>query len=120
MVRHSTVRNAGGKVITQLSFFSAFPVGRTSGKFPQPINLMKIIFSAPNLIEVSELKDMLDAAGIACFINNEASSRLAGGIPMSETMPELWIEDDARLAEAEQIKRDWQSPPPAAGAAWTC
>jgi hypothetical protein len=81
---------------------------------------MKVIFSSPNLVEVSELKDMLDAAGIACFISNEASSRLAGGIPMNETIPELWIEDDSRLVEAEQIKRDWQAPPPAQGAAWTC
>jgi Putative prokaryotic signal transducing protein len=81
---------------------------------------MKLIFSSTSLVEVSELKDMLDAADIACYIANEASSRLAGGIPMSETMPELWIEDDSRLAEAELIKRDWQSPPPPAGTAWTC
>jgi hypothetical protein len=81
---------------------------------------MKIIFSSPNLVEVSELKDMLTAAGIACYITNEPSSKLAGGIPMNETIPELWIEDDSRLAEAEEIKRDWQSPPPPAGPAWTC
>ncbi|HTR43630.1 MAG TPA: DUF2007 domain-containing protein [Pseudomonadales bacterium] len=81
---------------------------------------MKVIFSSPNLVEITELKDMLEAAGIACFISNEASSKLAGGIPMSETLPELWIEDDARLAEAEQIKRDWQSPPPVTGAPWIC
>lgn len=81
---------------------------------------MKIIFSSPNLVEVSELKDMLDAAGIECGINNEASSKLTGGIPMSETMPELWIEDDSRLAEAMQIKQDWLSPKTPTAPPWIC
>lgn len=81
---------------------------------------MKLIFSSPNLVEVSELKDMLDAAGIDCYIANEAAAKLTGGIPMSETMPELWIEDDARLEEAMQIKQSWQSPPPVNAPPWTC
>ena len=81
---------------------------------------MKIIFSSPNLVEVEQLKELLEEAGIECGINNEASSKLAGGIPMSETFPELWIEDDSRLAEALQIKKDWQSSPPVVGTAWTC
>ena len=81
---------------------------------------MKLIFSSTNLVEVSELKDMLDAADIACYIANEASSKLAGGIPMSETMPELWIEDDSRLDEALQLKQDWESPQADKGTPWIC
>jgi hypothetical protein len=55
---------------------------------------------------------------IACFIKNELSTYLSGDIAMSGVTPELWIEDDARLAEAEQIKKDWQIP--VTGTAWTC
>ena len=80
---------------------------------------MKRIFTSPDLVTVSELKVMLEAAGIACFINNEVSSTLAGGIPQVEALPELWIEDDAREAEALQIKKQWQSPQ-IQGTAWTC
>jgi predicted RNA-binding Zn-ribbon protein involved in translation (DUF1610 family) len=80
---------------------------------------MKRIFSSADLVAVSELKAMLDNAGIACYINNEVSSTLAGGIPQGECMPELWIDDDACEAEAVQIKKDWLSPK-IQGAAWTC
>jgi hypothetical protein len=80
---------------------------------------MKLIFTSADLVLVSELKDMLEAAGIACFLNNEVSSTLAGGVPMAEAMPELWIDDDSREAEALQIKNDWLTPQPQ-GIAWTC
>jgi hypothetical protein len=80
---------------------------------------LKLIFTSADLVAVSELKDILAAAGITCFINNEVSSTLAGGIPQAECMPELWIEDDAREAEAVQIKKDWLSPQ-VQGPSWTC
>jgi Putative prokaryotic signal transducing protein len=80
---------------------------------------MKLVFTSIDLVAVSELKALLDNAGIACFLNNEVSSTLAGGIPMAEAMPELWIEDDSRLEEALQIKKDWQSPN-IQGSPWTC
>ncbi|HTV39987.1 MAG TPA: DUF2007 domain-containing protein [Candidatus Sulfotelmatobacter sp.] len=80
---------------------------------------MKRILTSPSLVTVSELKDMLVAAGIACFINNEVSSTLAGGVPQVECWPELWIDDDAREAEALHIKDQWQSPQ-IQGTAWTC
>lgn len=80
---------------------------------------MKKIFSSTDLVEVAHLKDLLESAGIACFINNEISAGLMGGVPRNESTPELWIEDDSRLEEALQIKRDSQEPPPG-GAPWTC
>jgi hypothetical protein len=80
---------------------------------------MKRFFTSPDLAAVSELKDMLEAAGIACFINNEVVSALAGGIPQTESWPELWIDDDAREAEALQIKKQWQAPQ-TEGTSWTC
>ena len=80
---------------------------------------MKIIFSSMDLAAVTRLKDLLEGAGIACFIKNDLPSYLTGDIAMSGVAPELWV-DDSRFAEAEQIKRDWQSAPPAIGAPWTC
>ncbi len=80
---------------------------------------MKRIFTSPDLVTASELKDMFEAAGIACFINNEVSSTLAGGIPQVETFPELWIEDDSREPEALQIIKEWRTPQTHA-TAWTC
>ena len=41
-------------------------------------------------------------------------------MPVSESTPELWIQDDDRLAEALQIKADFQSSASAAGKDWQC
>src|SRR5258707_1626578 len=79
---------------------------------------MKRLFSSPNLIEVTQLKDTLERAGIACFLRSEISSCLAPEIPMTESMPEVWVQDDHKLAEALPIKSDWQAPSKPVGSDW--
>ncbi len=79
---------------------------------------MKMILSSPDLAEIAHLKDLLESAGMECFINNEVSAGLMGPIPLNESTPELWIQDDSRLDEALQIKRDSQQP--LEGKPWTC
>jgi len=81
---------------------------------------MKRIFSAPNLIEITQLKDVLEGSGIACFVRNEASAGLLGELPLTDVTLELWIEDDQRLAEATQLKSDWQATTKVAGSSWVC
>lgn len=81
---------------------------------------MKLIYSSPDLAAVAHLKDLLESAGMACFIQNEVAARLFPEVPLSEAMPELWIDDDARLAEALEIKKDYLAPTPIAGPLWTC
>lgn len=81
---------------------------------------MKIIFSSPQLIQVSQLKDMLERANIACFIRNEISSGLSPEIPMTESTPELWVQNDQDLTAAMEIKKDWQAAPTAVGSDWVC
>ena len=71
-------------------------------------------------MEVTELKDSLENAGIPCFIRNEISSSLSPEIPMTENTPEVWIQDDNNLAEAMQVKSDWRAPANAAGGNWVC
>ena len=81
---------------------------------------MKIILSSPIPGEIAQLKDMLEHAGIACFTRNEVSSGLSPEIPLSESTPELWIQDDQRLAEALEIKRAWKASGPVGGSDWKC
>ena len=81
---------------------------------------MKIILSSPNPGEIALLRNMLESAGIACFMRNEISAGLAGEIPISESTPELWIQDDHNLAEALQIKNAWKTAPPIEGSDWVC
>jgi len=39
---------------------------------------------------------------------------------MSESTPELWIQNDFDLAATEKIKRNWQSPMKIVGNPWKC
>lgn len=81
---------------------------------------MKIILSSPVPGEISQLKDMLESAGVACFTRNEISAGLSPEIPLSESTPELWIQNDHQLAEALDIKRAWKASAPVGGSDWVC
>jgi hypothetical protein len=81
---------------------------------------MKIILSSPIPGEIAQLRDMLESAGIACFTRNEISVGLSPEIPLSESTPELWIQDDHNLAEALEIKRAWKASAPVGGSDWVC
>lgn len=81
---------------------------------------MKKIFSSPIVGEIPQLRNMLESAGIACLLRNEASAGLSPEVPMAESTPELWIQDDHRLAEALQIKADFQSSAAVVGQDWQC
>ena len=87
---------------------------------PATPTVMKRIFSSPVTGEIPRLRDMLESAGIKCILRNEISSGLSPDIPLNESTPELWIEDDARLAEVLQIKADFQSSARAVGNDWRC
>jgi hypothetical protein len=81
---------------------------------------MKRILSSPDPGEIALLRDMLESAGIICFMRNEMSAGLAPEIPASESTPELWIQDDERQTEALQIKRAWQTSAKIEGKDWIC
>jgi hypothetical protein len=81
---------------------------------------MKLIYSSPDLAAVTHLKDLLESAGMACFIKNEVAAQLFPEVPLSEAVPELWIDDESRLAEAMEIKKDYLGPQSVSGPSWTC
>jgi hypothetical protein len=81
---------------------------------------MKFIYSSLDVADLSHLKDLLESAGIACFLKNEVARQLFPEVPLSEAVPELWIDDDSRLAEALEIKKDYLGPQTVVGPAWTC
>jgi hypothetical protein len=80
---------------------------------------MKLIYGSPDLAAVTHLKDLLEAAGIVGVVKNGEVSPMYGGA-LNEATPELWIEDDSRLAEALEIKEGYLGPQIVQGSAWTC
>lgn len=81
---------------------------------------MKIILSSPILGEIDQLKGMLVAEDVVCFTRNEISAGLSPEIPLSESTPELWIQNDYDLAKALKIKNAWKTPALVKGSDWVC
>lgn len=67
---------------------------------------MKKIFTHENRMIVFNMKNLLQGEGIDSFVINEFASGGAGDLATFDTWPELWIEDDARVPQAEQIMQD--------------
>ena len=81
---------------------------------------MKIILSSPNPAEIALLREMLESANIPCFMRNEMSAGLMGEVPISESTPELWIQNDNDLVEALRIKSAWKASATVEGNDWLC
>jgi len=61
---------------------------------------MKQVFSSPDSAQVGLAQSILDAAGIACEVRNDAVSQAMWAIPF---IPELWVLHDEDYAEARRL-----------------
>ena len=78
---------------------------------------MRQIFTALNAALVHNVKNVLEAQGIACHIRGENLLLGVGEIPPVECWAELWVVDDSRFDEAKAILADVNAPN---GDSWTC
>ena len=61
---------------------------------------MKQVLSSPDSAQVGLAQSILDAAGIACEVRNDAVSQAMPGMPF---VPELWVLRDEDYAEARRL-----------------
>ena len=61
---------------------------------------MKRVFSSPDSAQVGLAQSILDAAGIACEVRNDAVSQAVPGMPFAA---ELWVVRDENYAEARRL-----------------
>ena len=61
---------------------------------------MKQVFSSPDSSQVGLAQSVLDAAGIACEVRNDAVSQAMWAIPF---IPELWVLCDEDYDEARSL-----------------
>ncbi len=66
---------------------------------------MKKVFTHENRMIVFNMKNLLQAEGIATVVVNEFAAGGAGDLPAFDTWPELWVEDDARYTQAQDLLR---------------
>lgn len=66
---------------------------------------MKKVFTHENRMIVFNMKNLLQAEGIATVVVNEFAAGGAGDLPAFDTWPELWVEDESRFTEAQAVLR---------------
>ena len=70
---------------------------------------MKKLFTHENRMIVYNLKNLLQGEGIDTIVTNEFAAGGAGDLATFDTWPELWIEDEDRLEQAQAIIRGIQT-----------
>ena len=80
---------------------------------------MKAVFTHYDSARVGLCKSLLDEAGVACFVRNDASGNLSG-VPVPVFYPALCVVNDADFDRAERLLAAQIEPVAAAGADWNC
>lgn len=64
---------------------------------------MKKVYTSENRMILFNMKNLLQGQGIDTVVVNEFAGGGIGDLPAFDTWPELWVRDDAQLAEAQAI-----------------
>ena len=81
---------------------------------------MKLLRSSPVPGVLERMKTALETSGIQCLMRNQMTSGLLGEVPVSESIPELWVVDDASVPSALEIVADLKASPNTDGKEWEC
>jgi hypothetical protein len=78
---------------------------------------VKRVFRAASLLQVAHARNVLIAAGIDSELRNQYLAGALGDLPMLETWPQLWVEDDFESAALRALEKAATAP---SGAGWVC
>jgi uncharacterized protein YlaI len=72
---------------------------------------MRRLVTAPNLALATLWADMLTQAGFDANVQRAYASSIAGEVPPDQTLPEVWVVDDAQLEAARKLLAQLRHPP---------
>jgi hypothetical protein len=72
---------------------------------------MKRLLRAPNLALATLWADQLSGAGIGACVQRAYASGIVGHIPPDQSLPEVWVEDEALFDRAAALLDAWQHAP---------
>jgi hypothetical protein len=81
---------------------------------------MKKLYTAQNALTIGHLRNILESGGIKCAVKNLYLSGAVGELPPIECWPELWVIDDAKHAEAEEVVNRTLAPLRSVSRRWNC
>ena len=79
---------------------------------------MKLIYTHPSIIAVTQVKNTLEAAGLECCLCNEYAAGAIGELAPIDAWPELWLTRDRDWQQASRLLE--QSDREADGLDWQC
>ena len=77
------------------------------------------IFSSESRLRVQQVKDMLEAYQVPCFIKNEYAIGGVGELAPFDTWPEVWLSDDEWLPRASKLIDAFEDEV-TTGSTWCC
>jgi len=80
---------------------------------------MRKVHTAESVIEIAHLRNLLEAAGIACVVLNDRLGSVVGEIPFVECWPQLWVRRPGDALRARGLI-DEALRPATADAPWQC
>ena len=78
---------------------------------------LKRVYRAASLLQVAHARNVLITAGIECELRNQYLAGALGDLPMMETWPQLYVDDDDETLALRALARAAAAP---AGTMWTC
>jgi len=94
-----------------------FPACPPAGRSHRSMKLLRSS-SVPGVLE--HLRTVLEAEGIQCQMRNEMTAGLSAAVPVSESVPELWVVDDDMVPRALEVVGDIETQPGEGGESWVC
>lgn len=81
---------------------------------------MNRVYTSQDLVMVGHLRNLLELSGIACRLRNIELGSGVGGLPPIECWPELWVEHDTDVPQAQAIIASALQDPLDPLRSWTC
>ena len=81
---------------------------------------MKCLYSNDNVALVWHVKNMLQQQGIDVTVKNDKLYSVAGELPITECMPEVWVKNALHYQYAEKLIAEMESGKPEDFAPWQC
>jgi putative signal transducing protein len=81
---------------------------------------MTRVHSAPHPFELENLRNVLEAEGIASEVKTPFLGAARGDIPATECWSELWVLDDQQVERALEVIRASETPDARGQATWKC
>jgi hypothetical protein len=80
---------------------------------------MKRVYTTDSVAMAWHIRNVLEQYGIDALVKNDKLYAIAGEVPLTECMPEVWVKP-LEYIRAEQIIRELESDAPPDGPDWLC